>query len=85
MEPRFERRKEQLRAACEVPPTFFRGVISRLESFAQPFVASLPSLESRRHSRTYLAGLLSDLERKNAEAIAYRYDLDRQGIQRLHR
>ncbi len=34
MEPRFERRKEQLLAACEVPPTFFRGVISRLESFA---------------------------------------------------
>ena len=83
MEPRFERRKEQLLAACEVPPTFFRGVISRLESFAQPFVASLPSPESRRHSRTYLAGLLSDLERKNAEAIAYRYDLDRQTIQRF--
>ena len=52
-------------------------MISRLESFAQPFVASLPSPESRRHSRTYLAGLLSDLDRKNAEAIAYRYDLDR--------
>ena len=83
MEPRFEHRKEQLLAACQVPPTLFRGVISRLETFAQPFVASLPSPESRRHTRTYLAGLLSDLERKNAEAIAYRYDLDRQAIQRF--
>jgi SRSO17 transposase len=83
MEPRFERRKEQLLAASQVPPTLFRGVISRLESFAQPFVASLPSPESRTHSRTYMAGLLSDAERKNAESIAYRYDLDRQVIQRF--
>lgn len=83
MESRFERRKEQLLAGCQVPPTLFRGVISRLEDFAQPFAASLPSPESRRHSRTYLAGLLSDVERKNAESIAYRYDLDRQVIQRF--
>jgi SRSO17 transposase len=83
MEPRFQRRKEQLLAACQVPPTLFRGVLSRLESFAQPFVASLPSPESRTHSRTYIAGLLSDAERKNAESIAYRYDLDRQVIQRF--
>ena len=47
MEPRFQRRKEQLLAGCQVPPTLFRGVMSRLESFAQPFVASLPSPESR--------------------------------------
>jgi SRSO17 transposase len=83
MEPRFERRKEQLLAGCQVPPTLFRGVISRLEDFAQPFAATLPSPESRHHSRTYIAGLLSDVERKNAESIAYRYDLDRQVIQRF--
>src|SRR3954462_3810955 len=83
MEPRFQRRKEQLLAACQVPPALFRGVMSRLEAFAQPFVATLPSPESRAHSRTYLAGLLSDAERKNAESIAYRYDLDRQVIQRF--
>jgi SRSO17 transposase len=29
----------------------------------------------------YLQGLLSDVERKNAEAIAYRHDEDRQGLQ----
>lgn len=83
MEPRFQRRKEQLLAGCQVPPTLFRGIVSRLESFAQPFVAALPSPESRSHSHTYLAGLLSDVERKNAEAIAYRDDLDRQTIQRF--
>jgi SRSO17 transposase len=83
MEPRYQHRKEQLLAGCQVPASLFRGVISRLDSFAQPFVASLPSPESRAHSRTYLAGLLSDVERKNAESIAYRYDLDRQVIQRF--
>src|SRR5215831_3570554 len=83
MQPRFQRRKEQLLAACQVPPTLFRGVMSRLEDFARPFAASLPSPESRSHSHTYLAGLLSDVERKNAESIAYRYDRDRQTIQRF--
>src|SRR5947209_16119494 len=83
MEPRFERRKEQLLSGCQVPPTLFRGVMNRLEGFAQPFVASLPSPESRVHTRTYLSGLLSDVEHKNAESIAYRYDLDRQVIQRF--
>jgi SRSO17 transposase len=83
MEPRFQRRKAQLLAACQVPPALFRGVIGRLDEFAVPFAAALPSPESRRHTRTYLAGLLSDVERKNAESIAYRYDLDRQTIQRF--
>jgi SRSO17 transposase len=83
MEPRFQRRKEQLLAGCQVPPTLLDGVIDRLEGFAAPFAASFPSPETRSHTRTYLAGLLSDVERKNAESIAYRYDLDRQVIQRF--
>jgi SRSO17 transposase len=81
MEPRFEQRKEQLLADCQVPPATFRGAVRRLERFAQPFIASLPSPESQQYTCTYLSGLLSDLEHKNAEAIAYRYDLDRQTLQ----
>ncbi len=81
MEPRFQERKAQVLADCQVPPTTFRGAVQRLEAFAQPFVATLPSPESRQYTGTYLAGLLSDLEHKNAEAIAYRYDLDRQTLQ----
>src|SRR4051812_40070934 len=81
MEPRFQTRKDRLLADCQVPPTTFRVAVRRLESFAQPFVAALPSPEGWEHARTCLAGLLSDLEHKNAEAIAYRYDLDRQTIQ----
>jgi SRSO17 transposase len=81
MEPRFQTRKDQLLADCQVPPAAFRGAVRRLETFALPFVATLPSPEGREHARTYLSGLLSDVEHKNAEAIAYRHDLDRQAIQ----
>src|SRR3954471_11933926 len=81
MDPRFESRKEKLLADCQVPPAAFRGAIRRLEAFAEPFIAAMPSPESQEYSRIYLAGLLSDLPRKNAEAIAYRNDLDRQRIQ----
>jgi SRSO17 transposase len=81
MDQRFELRKQQLLADCQVPPAAFRGAVRRLEAFAEPFLAPMPSPESQRYSRVYLAGLLSDLPRKNAEAIAYRNDLDRQTIQ----
>jgi SRSO17 transposase len=81
MDPRFELRKQQLLADSQVPPATFRGAIRRLEAFAQPFIATMPSPETQEYSRIYLAGLLSDLPRKNAEAIAYRHDLDRQRIQ----
>jgi SRSO17 transposase len=81
MEPRFQLRKDQLLADCQVPPTTFRGAVRRLETFAQPFVASLPSPESRRYTGIYLSGLLSDVEHKNAEAITSRHDLDRQTLQ----
>jgi SRSO17 transposase len=81
MDPRFELRKEQLLADCQVPPAAFRGAVRRLETFAQPFIATMPSPQTQEYSRVYLAGLLSDLPRQNAEAIAYRNDLDRQTIQ----
>jgi SRSO17 transposase len=81
MDPRFELRKEPLLADCQVPPAAFRGAVRRLETFAQPFIATMPSPQTREYSRVSLAGRLSDLPRKNAEAIAYRNDLDRQTIQ----
>lgn len=83
MERRFEDRKEELLADCRVGPEVFRGVRQRLETFAEPFLASLPSPESKVHGRTYLSGLLSDVDRKNTESIAYRHDVDRQVLQRF--
>jgi SRSO17 transposase len=81
MQRRFELRKQQLLAECDLGPETFDGIIERLADFVQPFAACLVRDEQRRHAHTYLAGLVSDLKRKNTEAIAYRNDLDRQGLQ----
>jgi SRSO17 transposase len=83
MERRFRVRLDQLLADCHVPDDAFSGITQRLESFAQPFVALLPSPESQAHGHTYISGLLSDVARKNTESIAYRHDLDRQVLQRF--
>ena len=81
MERRFESRREEVLAECRVPPVVFSGMMERLVNFAAPFAERLCRPEQREHARTYLQGLLSDLQRKNAEAIAYRHDEDRQGLQ----
>jgi SRSO17 transposase len=81
MQQRFELRKQQLLAECDLGPETFDGIIERLADFVEPFAACLVRDEQRHHAHTYLAGLVSDLERKNTEAIAYRHDLDRNGLQ----
>jgi len=81
MDRRFEVRRAEMLADCEVSPAVFQGITTRLEEFARPFVACLHRPEQRRHTHNYLRGLLSDLARKNAEAIAYRHDEERQGLQ----
>ena len=81
MDRRFELRKAEMLTDCEVSPEVFQGMITRLKTFAQPFIACLRRPEQVRHAHAYLQGLLSDIERKNAEAIAYRHDEERQGLQ----
>ena len=83
MDRRFTLRKAELLADCEVGAEAFNNIAQRLETFAEPFTTSLPSPESKVHSHTYMAGLLSDVARKNTESIAYRHDVDRQVLQRF--
>ncbi len=78
---RYRLRKQQLLDECEVSPEVFVGTVQRLAEFAQPFVACLGRREQQDHARTYLAGLTSDLGRKNTESIAYRHDEERHGLQ----
>jgi len=78
---RYRLRKQQLLDECEVPQEVFRGGIGRLGEFARPFADCLGRREQKDHARTYLAGLVSDLEHKNAESIAYRHDQQRHGLQ----
>ena len=55
-------RKQQLLDECRVPPEVFDGAAERLVAFAEPFLDCLVRREQRDHARTYLAGMISDLE-----------------------
>ena len=83
MDRRFELRKQQILKDAELKPELSNGMLDRLEAFAESFAASLGRREMKEHAHQYLGGLLSDLERKNIESIAYRYDQDRRGLQRF--
>lgn len=81
MDRRFEERKRELLEDSQVAPEVFQGMMRRLEVFARPFLGYLARTEQTEHALRYVTGLLSDLEQKNCEAIAYRHDEDRQGLQ----
>ena len=83
MERRFRVRLDELLEDAEVPPGLLRGVRPRLETFLEPFVASLSRAEQRLNAQHYVQGLLSDLDDKNAEAIAYLHDQERQVRQKF--
>jgi len=83
MERRYEVRLEQMLAQAEVSPELIRCLLKRLESFAEPFAGSLTGPQQRRHATEYMMGLLSKLERKTGEAIAYLHDQERQGLQKF--
>jgi SRSO17 transposase len=81
MERRFELRKEAMLAECEVAPQVFTGVTERLAKFVEPFAQHLGQPAQREHAMEYLSGLMSDLDRKNVESIAYRHEQDRRSLQ----
>ena len=83
MDPQFAARRDKLLADAEVAPQILRGLLPRLERFLDPFVASLQRSEQEHHARHYIAGLLSDLEYKNAESIAYLHDQKREPLQQF--
>jgi SRSO17 transposase len=83
MERRFQERRRAMLGECEVAPEVFAGMVKRLREFAAPFVECLWRREQKENAKVYLSGLLSDLERKNGESIAYRHDQDRRAMQRF--
>jgi len=83
MDRRFDTRLKEMLAHAEVSPELIDGLLSRLESFVHPFTTALRGPEQHRHSVEYLTGLLSKLEHKTGEAIAYLHDQERQGIQKF--
>lgn len=81
MEARYAIRKRQLLEECQVAPEIFEHVIPRLESFMKPFVKTFQGQVASQHANTYVCGLLSNLERKNVESIAYRFGHSRLPLQ----
>lgn len=83
MDRRFDTRLRDMLAQAEVSPKLMDGLSSRLESFVHPFAAALSEPEQHRHTVEYLTGLLSKLEHKTGEGIAYLNGQERQGIQKF--
>jgi SRSO17 transposase len=81
MDRRFKARKQAMLADCEVRPELLRELAPRLAVFCRPFQACLEGSAPRRQTVEYLQGLLSNVERKNVESIAYQHDQDRRNLQ----
>src|SRR6266851_2039481 len=81
MDARYAFRKNQLLQECEVAPEIFEQVIPRLYTFMEPFVKTFQGQVAVQHAKTYVCGLLSDVERKNVESIAYRFGQSRLPLQ----
>ena len=81
MECTFEERKSQLEAECVVKMSQFSKCLDRLSGFMTSFVKSFSRQKQRDHAERFVSGLCSDLASKNAESIAYHFELDRKTIQ----
>jgi hypothetical protein len=75
-----QRRKEGLSDGL-VSPDVFTQMVERLGEFVRPYQHALETEASGYHVHLSLPGLLSHLERKNAEKIATFVDVERQVIQ----
>lgn len=83
MERRFATRLEELLDDAIVVPAVLRDMLPRLERFVQPFATLLATPEQHAHLQEYVSGLVSNVERKNVESVAYQLDQDRQALQKF--
>src|SRR5215467_9591475 len=81
MTPAWAQRQEALLRDCIVSPDVFDHMVERLRDFAVPYQHALETEASQRNVHLYLAGLLSHLDRKNAETIAALVDVERLVLQ----
>src|SRR5262245_58344759 len=82
MERRFQARLGELLDDADVPLSLRCGALARLGEFLEPLVRRLITPQ-RVNARDYVEGLLSDLQSKDAESIAYLHDRERQGLQKF--
>jgi hypothetical protein len=70
-------RQADLLSDCIVSPDVFIHLVERLSEFIVPYQQALDTEAGQRNIHLYLAGLLSHLDRKNAEQIAALVDVER--------
>lgn len=83
MERRYQVRLRELLDDAVVEPELLHGLLGRLEEFVEPFAACLVRSKQRMLVHQYVAGLVSLVERKNVESIAYLHDQERQALQKF--
>lgn len=81
MDARSGERLEAMLEEAQVEVELLEGIPQRLMDFVQPFTRSLLQAKQRRRAAEFIGGLISDVERKNSESIAYRYDQERKEMQ----
>jgi SRSO17 transposase len=83
MERRYQVRLRELLDDAVVDAEQCQGMLARLERFVEPFAACLVRSKQRTLTQQYVAGLVSQVECKNVESIAYHHDQDRQMLQKF--
>lgn len=81
MDARSSKRLLGMLEESQVEPEVLAGMPDRLAKFVEPFTRSIVQAKQRRRAADFIGGLLSDVERKNAESIAYRHDQERKEMQ----
>src|SRR5438552_8437778 len=74
-------RREALLSDCLVSPDVFIPIVNHLGEFVVPYQQALETEAGQHPMHLYLQGLLSHLDRKNAEKIAALVDVERQILQ----
>ncbi len=77
MTPAWAQRQAELLSDCIVSPDVFQHMVDRLSDFAVPYQHCLETEAGQHNVPLYLVGLLSHLDRKNAEQIAALVEVER--------
>ena len=83
METRYAPRRQEMLDSAVCSPKVTAEVLAELDEFLKPYSQSLNEPEQRTHTLEYVQGLVSSLDSKTGEAIAYLHDHNRQGIQKF--
>lgn len=81
MDARYGERLEAMLVEAQVDAELVEGIPERLVEFVEPFTRSILQAKQRQRAAEFIGGLMSDVERKNAESIAYRHDQERKEMQ----